>query len=259
MSKYLLAACIFLFIISCEPLETYQEATPKAVVEAYLSPKKKIDILITKELPFSDSTSKRETLDDLRVVVETEGIPTTLKPQGEGHYVSDFLVQEGKVYNLSFVYDGRTVTAQTSIPVKPIGFKSTVTELKISSGFPPSFPDPLKLNWSNPLSDYHLVGIKNTEINPVAVFTGPFGGGNPQRQFRISPTQGNSTEIPGPQFSYYGRYEIVLHRINPEYATLYADNGNSSLNLSQPFTNVTNGLGIFTGYSSDTIIVNVIK
>jgi hypothetical protein len=90
---------------------------------------------------------------------------------------------------------------------------------------------------------------------------GPFGGGNANaaRQFRSSPAQNNSTELAGPNFGYYGRYDVILYRINAEYASLYSENGSSSINLSQPYTNVNNGLGIFTGLAADTLRITVTK
>ena len=59
-----------------------------------------------------------------------------------------------------------------------------------------------------------------------------------------------------PQF---GTYQIIVFRVNPEYAALYESSGSSTLSLEQPPSNVVNGLGIFTGVSSDTLYLEVRK
>jgi hypothetical protein len=52
---------------------------------------------------------------------------------------------------------------------------------------------------------------------------------------------------------------LILYHLNADYAALYNDTGNSSQNLTNPTTNIENGLGIFTGINADTLLLNVIK
>jgi hypothetical protein len=54
-------------------------------------------------------------------------------------------------------------------------------------------------------------------------------------------------------------HAVILYKLNPEYSTLYDDSGNSSINLKAPYSNITNGLGIFTGMNADTLYLNVKK
>jgi len=42
-------------------------------------------------------------------------------------------------------------------------------------------------------------------------------------------------------------HQIIVYRVNPEYAALYQNSGNSTLSLEEPPTNIENGNGIFTG------------
>jgi hypothetical protein len=62
--------------------------------------------------------------------------------------------------------------------------------------------------------------------------------------------------------TWFGRF-ISFYRVGFIFniaifaAALYSDNSNSSQNLSNPTTNITNGLGIFTGISSDTLYLQV--
>jgi len=52
---------------------------------------------------------------------------------------------------------------------------------------------------------------------------------------------------------------LVLYHLNEEYAMLYATSGNSSTDLTSPSTNISNGFGIFTGMSTDTLFLQVYK
>ncbi|MDP2724492.1 MAG: hypothetical protein Q8O72_17205, partial [Bacteroidales bacterium] len=62
------------------------------------------------------------------------------------------------------------------------------------------------------------------------------------------------------QFSFFGRYQIVLSHINPEYARLFETLSQSSLEgLTEPESNVINGKGIFTSYNSDTLWIDVLE
>lgn len=264
--KYLKQAFILFLINSLftqcsdDPL---QISPDKAVVQGYLKLGQPIDIYISKEAPFSDTTISDLALKGLSVEVETNGQIVKLKDNGNGHYTSESRVDSNKTYHLRFDYGGKKLTASTFVPVRPKNFKSNVSSFKIASGFPPSFPDPLKLEWTSEREAYYLIVAENTEASPEVVFSGgPFGSSttnNNSRFFRQSPFQGNSTELQSQLFRYYGNYHLVLFRINAEYASLYTDNGNSSLSLTTPYTNITNGLGIFTGMSSDTLAFNVNK
>jgi hypothetical protein len=97
-----------------------------------------------------------------------------------------------------------------------------------------------------------MVVVKNTETTLVATYNNT----DTTRQrpvFRNQPTQGSSQQLRSQQFEYYGHHYIILYHINPEYAGLYDDSGNSTQNLRQPPTNIVNGTGIFTAISSDTL------
>jgi hypothetical protein len=256
-----LIALAFMPTIACKDDAVNNLVPQKAVVEAYLSPNKIVDVLITKELPFSDTTTTVVPLSNLVVKVDYDGKTATLKPSGDGHYLSDFKVDTLKTYRLFFDYDGKTVEATTTIPRKPIGFKASTNNIKFpdfqNATTRPEFPE-LKLNWENTQSLYHLVVVKTTESSPVS--TGLLGSNGPsEKERRNKPTQDNNFEVRVPTLEYWGNYDMILYRINPEYAALYTDNGSNSLNLTTPSTNVKNGLGIFTGVAGDTLKLYVRK
>jgi hypothetical protein len=235
----------------------------KAVIEAYLSPNNIVDVLITKELPFSDTTTMVEVLDNLSVKIEYDGKTVALKSSGKGHYLSDFKIDSLKTYRLFFDYNGKIVEATTTIPNKPIGFKTNTTDVKLpdfrNATSQPVFPE-VKLTWVNPQSKYHLLVVKNIEASPVSAGLFPTGSDKPsEKDFRNKPTQDNNYEVRLPTLEYLGNHNMILYRINPDYAALYNNNGTNSLNLTTPSTNVINGLGIFTGVAADTLKLYIRK
>jgi hypothetical protein len=268
LSSMFLTSISLFFIAACTKTDPLSNLDARAVVEGYLAAGDTIDVKITKEIPFgSDSTTAAEPIDNLTVSLETDGKTISLKGIGDGHYTAQSLIQAEKTYKLKFDYNGKTVTATTTIPTKPQNFKTSVTVLAISKidfsgGFPtslPSFPDPVKLTWTNSDNTFYLSAIKNLETSPEAVFGGTinFGGRRPPVFNR--PTQSNSTEIETRRIEYYGNHLVLLMHVQPEYAALYENSGNSSLSLSPPPTNIENGLGIFTGFAADTLKLLVKK
>jgi hypothetical protein len=81
----------------------------------------------------------------------------------------------------------------------------------------------------------------------------------PDFAFRKEPNQSNETELSSRDFQYYGNHSIELYHLNPDYAALYNSNSTSSQNLTNPITNVENGLGIFTGINKAVKYIHVIE
>jgi hypothetical protein len=262
---FLVSSAICLSTTACSDDLTASVAPQKAVVEAYLSPNNIIDVLVTKELPFSDTTTQVTPITDLTVKVQFDATTVTLKSNGDGHYLSTVKVDSNKTYRLFFDYGGKTLEATTTIPAKPTGFTESVQEIKIAQftvgggGFGTTQPDPVRFTWYNPNNDFFFIVAHNTEGFPEEINIRPAGVDIPNRRFRSRPQAASAYEIRPRQFVYYGAHDMILYRINAEYASLYDGNGSNSLNLTAPYTNVKNGLGIFTGVSADTLKLRVSK
>ncbi|MDX2001461.1 MAG: hypothetical protein SFW35_03465 [Chitinophagales bacterium] len=270
---YRFTKCLFAFILissllSCEEEEINTGYNDTPVVEAYLVPGTQATIKVSLQVEANTTETAIKTIDTLHPTIIHEGLIYYLNPIGGGVYIADtsLTINEGHTYRLYFIFNGDTVNSETTVPSKPTEFKLSATTMEIpkidlDAGFPselPEFPEPIDVTWSNPDQSYYLILAQNTSTNPEPVFDNPDSLTNPPT-FRIEPTKAGSYELNSQQFSYFGNYDIILYHINPEYAGLYDESGNSSQNLRQASTNIINGQGIFTAIHSDTLKLRVIK
>ena len=241
----------------------------KPIVEAYLIPNQPIAIKVKKEIVYTENVVNKETLiPGLSIKVTGDGQTYLLKAYSgsDSLYRSDANVKlkVGVTYSLSFDYNGKNVSASTIIPTKPVGLKSDInsivrTRQVITSGFGRDVDGNINVNltWTNTKGEYHFVVAENVEskldlgVTLPASSTAAFNNFN--NRFRSQPVQGTETRLRSQQFQYFGRYNVVLLKVNPDYAALYNAEGTTSQNISTPPTTITNGLGIFTGINADTL------
>jgi hypothetical protein len=250
-------------IIGCDQSDNNPEFDDQPVVEAYLRNGDSINVKISREVPFAEDYSlSDDDINNLTVNVKYNDSFYRLASAGGGVYMNNNLrVKEGELYELLFEFNGKSVTAYTTIPSKPKNFAQSASSLEIeqpSGGPPSSMPAPLELTWDNPDASYYLVVVENMEKNPTAIREFDTGSPPPNR-FRNQPIQTNKYDIQSMSFWYYGTYRLILFHLNPDYASLYDQKGTSSQNLSNPSTGIQNGLGIFTGINSDTLYLEVTK
>jgi hypothetical protein len=256
-----------LFMSSCSD-ENQNTSSSPLVVEAYLHIDRPFKVTVsnlTSVIPAD--------VDHLTVTVSNDQETVSLNSLGGGIYSSDdniLVKDEGGNYVLNFANDNKQVTALTAVPSKPANFQLSEFEIEIEpidfgSGFPPQggiSGESIQLTWENPNKGYYFTYFENLEDDPELInnIQNIPGGAAPTRFFRSEPTQESSAEIRYNQFEYYGKYNVILFHVNADYAGLYKEQENSSsLNLTSPFTNVVNGLGIFTAIHSDTVGLNVKK
>ena len=256
---------------ACEKDSNLIEGGIKPVVEGYLVAGRPISIIVKKEIAFTEDNSAVETpILGLSIKVSGNGQTYALKSSGNGFYESDKTVKlkVGSIYTLAFDYNGKAISASTIIPTKPLGFTTDLTsiartKLDLSSGSTnirnPDGNTDVNLTWTNSASEYHFVVADNVEISPVAIITLPTNTNFQDiiRRFRSQPVQGTETRLRSQQFQYFGKHNLVLLKVNPDYVALYNSSGTTSQNISTPPTTITNGLGIFTGINADTLAFTV--
>lgn len=270
LSLFTISTCLF---SACEQesIETVESKT--AVVEAYLYAGQSVDsISITQSFSYAQSDSNILTLDQLDITFSDFSNPSLLTSIGDGIYQKqDIVIEHGKSYRLEFVWEGEVISAETYIPLKKEAQLSASqieldkVELGSFGGGAGNIPDPVEITWDNSEGDYYYVVVKNIEDEPeyvnenVAQFQAENGG---QSRF-IFITEPQIIDFHAldarRDLTQFGTHQIIIFRVNPEYAALYESSGSSTLSLEQPPTNVINGLGIFTGVSSDTLYLEVKK
>lgn len=250
--------------ISCEKSNAPFTDTP--IIESYLRPGKHPIVKISRQIPFSeDAVNSSDDINSLMVNFASDDFNNVLTYMGEGLYIdSSVIVTDEKAYSLSFVYNGKNVSANTSIPSKPLNFSQSTTSISImrmdgnSSPQMGSFQmlEPLQLTWDNDDGSYYIVVIENMESipDPVRNLGDTLHVGN---MFRKSPTTSQGIELRPQEFTYFGNHRIILYHVLPDYASLYDENISSSQNLTSPSTSIINGYGIFTGLNSDTLYLKV--
>ena len=266
MKKILSAALFALSAASCQPT-LVAEFNDKAVVQAYLYADHAPEVKISKLIPFRDDvTFSDENIDRLTVTITDEGSGEsyTLTPQGEGLYSTDAMkVTTGHTYSLSMPYNGETVTATTVIPSKPVNMAQSRTVVTAGMGGGPGGggSGSTEITWDNPEEDYYMLAVENIEANPQPIFDIDEEDAEdwPRPSFRVEPTQGESATLSAMSFSYYGRHNVILIRMRPEYALLYSSSGGTSSTLTEIHANVEGGYGIFTGANCDTLQVSVVQ
>jgi hypothetical protein len=270
---------ICLFLGACEEMNTVIMPGDKPVIEAYLAPGQIVSMKVFTEIPYSTTDSAySKPITGLDIKIElSDGKSFNLVHLSDGVYksVEKITGGVGTTIKMSFAHNGRTVTANTIIPPKPVGFTSDISEITRVSrdfstrpqpgqggGFLQEERTPVNLSWTNPDNTYYFVAAQSLEENPVSVVvfptTGEFGP-LPVRRFNNQPVQTNASTLQSQSFEYFGKYGVILYRLNPDYAALYENNNTTSQNIATPLSTITNGLGIFTGINADTLVLNVKK
>lgn len=257
-----LSAFLLLFS-SCQPT-LIAEFQDKPVVESYFYADNEPVVRISKLIPFrNDVEFSDEDINLLAVTVtdNTAGESRILSAQGDGIYTTDgFRGVEGHTYTLSIPYNGEIVTATTTIPPKPAGMKTSKTSIEAGGFGMGGGTGGAEITWDNPGKDYYMLKIENLESNPSPIFEiGDDDEKSPGFAFRTEPTQEGSSTLSPMSFSYYGRHNVILIRMQPEYVLLYSSNGSTSSTLTEIHANIEGGYGIFTGVNSDTLRVTVTR
>ena len=257
-----------LLFLACEKQSTEVIESKTTVVEAYLHAGKTIDSLkITQSLSLAIADNVIA-LDDLVVNISDSSNQYVLNSIGNGIYQNtELIIENDKNYRLEFERDGAIISAETYIPNKKEAQISLIQvelpkiELNAPIGIPTGSFDAIDITWDNSEGDYYYVSIRNIEINPEIINENDATNDEQPIRTIISKPQISSfyAIFPRREFSHYGTHQIIVYRVNPEYAALYENSGNSTLSLEEPPTNIENGFGIFTGTSSHTLYLEVVK
>jgi hypothetical protein len=263
-----LIICALVFT-SCNKFLSNTDDSSKIVVEAYLIAESPFKVRIVSQIANEviSTSGNALSLPNLTVSIfenNTKKIP--LVYTDNGYYIASdtsLKVKYGTIYSLNAINGSSVITATTTVPGKPINFTSSLTTVNlaaIAKGFFPSSnasQTDLVLTWQNTTNEYYMVTTTVTDVSPILVNQNFTNG--PTNIARNTPSIVNTFTIRQQNMAYFGNYQSILYRLNPEYVVLYNSSDNSSQNLATPATNITNGFGIFTGISTATLNFKVIR
>jgi hypothetical protein len=255
MKMMRIIVCLALATVAagCE-MEPFSPTTPdQFVVQAYLYAGEPVtDVRVTALLPLGATDTIAPPINDAQVVLIKAGDRYTLVPtpgdSGFYHYAGDDLsVEVGDVFDLEVTARGVTATGRTTVPFPPAGITLSATALR-PDGF--WIPEPVVVRWPNPERDWFFVTHENLDPNARQIFEGTVF----IRPGVIvsEPVATDSLVISRFSIRHYGTYAVRLYRVHPEYEQLYTLRRQDTRDLNEPPSNIQNGLGIFTAFSSRT-------
>jgi hypothetical protein len=263
-SKIIGGLLSILILTGCEENNSETNSDRLVVLEGYLYQGEPVDsIHLTQTVSFESEDTIYTPVTDALVAIKWNDNQYVLQNIGNGYYSysgSDLQVIEDNGYAISVESNGREITSNTTVPKKPEGvlLSDNVLYVDTTFSFGPSGnteDEGITVTWENPDNDYFFIVIENTDPDAADIVfgNGQFLGGMqpPGRMFRIrsEPFKNNSYTINSRSLEKYGEHRIKVYRVNQEYVDLYENRQQDSRNLTEPLTNVVNGLGIFTAFN----------
>jgi hypothetical protein len=241
---------IMFFAQGCNKQNVDTSLINKPVVEANLIPGEILTLKLYKQKSVTDTNKYGNAVSGLQVYVSDGNKKVLLTETTSGVYIYSDLtfLTGGKTYTLQFTYLTYAVSAQTIMPSQPTNFAMTDTSVHISTNIsgPNSTVDTLdKLTWTNTAAFNHIIVFHNLSGNDLRLTN---YHGTPS-SFEVNTDNKASYFATNNTFGYYGIYNIILLRVNQEYIDYIKSNTNSatSQTLTNTYTNIVNGYGIFTG------------
>ncbi|MCP4178740.1 MAG: DUF4249 domain-containing protein [bacterium] len=262
----LLISTIFLF--SCEKV-ILQQSEPESliVVEAFLYEGEPVDdVLITSLLLYGGEDTLVQTISDAQIeIIHNNNRYALVSTDNEGNYHypgTDLDVIEGESYQIEINYFDKTLTAETTVPSAPSGI--TISDemyyidndlIQTDYDYWANLPE-LELNWNGSERAYYYILFENIDDFPRDIWTGKDTEGI---KIITLPQQGNIKIFrPLEVIFQYGIHRVKVYSVNKEYSDLYESMNQDSRELNEPISNITNGLGVFTAFSSDSISFEIL-
>jgi hypothetical protein len=271
-SSLTLVVCAAYFWVGCTSNPTMPSETG-IVLRGYLyaqEPVSDIQLTMSNTIGSSDSTYSPIITASVALIKNDVRYGLNADPTRPGYYIfsgNGLSVNTGDIFHIEVSYGGKLITAQTDVPPKPEGMAmsaSTMHFTKDSIQTPMGVrtmtgsDDTVLVTWSNASQEYYYIVIESVDSSGTLIrdTTGGFlGGGGGGFGFRLisQPTNQSSYRISPGEIQYTGKHIVKLYRINKEYADLYRSRMQDSRALNEPLTNVTDGLGVFSAFSSDSM------
>ncbi len=277
MKNIFILIVIYATILGCEKEKLSNGHSDLIVVQGYLYAGKTIDsIRLSQAVQLNSADTLFHGITNAAVTISTGGKTYNLvASEKEGYYHcndSSLKIFAGNTYTLDIAYNNQHITAKTIVPETPKGLSLSSKELYVdTSSFmfnPNDTSNTLTVRWNNPTKEYYFLITEHSDstLVPITIVisfngrTDTISRSNFINRFQTSPVQDSTFRISTNSVGYYGKYTVKLYKVTKDYASLYQSRTQSSTNLNEPFSNITNGLGIFTSFSAcDSLSFNVVK
>lgn len=252
---------IALTYISCKKDEGDSTIGERPIIEAYLVNGKAVSLKVYEQKGLLDTASYGAAITELEVTFNN-GIKTiTLNETATGVYTSAAtdLIVPGNTCSFKFSYNGKTISGETTVPDKPVSFAASSLEQGVPNPDPDSSSTTftaVNFTWNNINKGYYLMVFRNQDKTPNRIGSG-FGRRNAYEDREEYLGQVSAFKTQRMTFQFSGYYDVYLYHINQEYNNILNSSSNSSLNLTNPPTNIKNGLGIFTAMTCDSLLLHV--
>ena len=274
MKKFIILLGLIPLLTACFKADMEFEDQYEPVVEAYLFVNKEVgNINLSSMISFGADSLGGESITNAGVLLEGGENSWVLMHDDSipGRYYMEEQPEmlPGDTFRLRVELNDKSLSAVTVIPEVPpaVSMSSTsvslpkVDDMRDFMGV--EMPDPVELTWDNPEAKYYFLDIQNIESYPISIMPDPPDDrpappGGFAFQMITEPTNNNYYAINIRQLEYFGTHRIVFTSVNEEYVYLYNSLSQDSRELNEPYSNIANGLGIFTAFNSDTLYLEVI-
>ncbi|MEM6377995.1 MAG: DUF4249 family protein [Bacteroidota bacterium] len=266
--KYLFIILLLFIGTSCEDTNEL-DMVDELMVQGYLLAGQTLEsIQFKRVISFNETEALPAPTDLSPVIIAEDGTEYLLQYLGkDGLYGNtELLIEAEKSYDLEVEYNGETIKASTFVPAAPDSLTITETIIRRTQirDFTDlqnlSIPDPIQVDWLGENGAFYFAQVKNIEANPDPINQLFIDNGFEPPVLQSEPSTNLFYLINAFQeITFFGRHEVIIYRVNPEYVNLYDSNDQGSGALNEIQTNVENGFGIFTGVNQARIEFEVIR
>jgi len=266
---------VFGVAAGCSDAPTDTDVETLVVVQAYLYAGEPVsDVRLTASVPLGSDSTDAPPINDADVVLYRNGQAYRLTPADtDGMYVytgTDLTIAAGDTFRIEVTYNGTVVSGETVVPEPPQHVAISSSTLVVpdftwqpSGGGPPPAMDSAQVvvSWANPDRALHYVVVRGPAEGSDPIFPEDFGPGGPFSRFRMitQPTADDYYSVGMQTLRDLGRHEAIVYRVNKEYADLYENRTQDSRDLTEPPTNIRNGLGVITAFNSRVVYFDVVR
>ena len=274
MIKYIASLVLIATLLtSCYDTEIYFEDQFIPVVQGYLDNNEdSVNIKVTEMLSFGDDSTGGQGITGLNILLENREANefyylTESDSIGEYYYPEGIEITASDSFHLSFEHNGELISAATVVPELPplVNISTdTIYVEKVATIFEFKeivWPAAINISWEYQNNEYFYFVVENIEYSPVSIIpsdmVNPFFGG---RFKTVSvPVNGTEYQILPESLTEFGSYRVTMYSVNEEYARLYDTMNQDASELNEPYSNIENGLGILTAFSSREVYFEVMQ